>query len=165
MNHLKRFNELNTETYLSAADRLSRNHPERAKALRRWVERDIDIDYISPLPFEIDGDTFYLTKVKLDKELNKYAPVTFRMRSTDDELSGSIFAGGVKDPTDIHSALITGNEIKYGRKKNRNWVDCGNLKFSSRKEAREFIKLIEQETGEKWSNITKLTINDIYKSK
>jgi hypothetical protein len=46
MKHIKTYKifELRDNTYLSAADRLEQNHPERAKSLRKWIDDEYTVE-------------------------------------------------------------------------------------------------------------------------
>ena len=76
MKHLskyKTFERLNDETYLSAADKLKRNHPERSSRLKKWVDdkQNIDINYIDPRQMQAMGGIYYITNVIVEDYMDE----------------------------------------------------------------------------------------------
>ena len=175
MKYLKRYKtfELKDETYLSAADKLQRNHPNRAKSLRKWVDdkQTSDIDYIDPRPLNAMNNVYYITDIVLNT-LVKGDEIRVTLESVNDVYTLVIW--NWVDVDNIYNGL-TSMLLNYGTP----WGSPGYNKriddktlglpgnefpdifyFSDSKYAKIFMDIVEKETGDK----LKFTINDIYKS-
>lgn len=178
MKYLQKYKtfELKGETYLSAADKLQRNHPDRAKNLRKWVDdkQTSDIDYIDPRPLNAMNNIYYITNVLVqdyhtsDDDKN----IIVDLKSVNDIYSLSILNFNGERTTSIGMQY---NINTYGspwgppgyskRKDDPSLGMMGNefpteFHFDDRKSAKIFMDIVEKEAGEKLL----FSVNDIYKS-
>lgn len=180
--------ELKDETYLSAASKLSKNHPERAKKLRSFVDdrQSLDIDYLDPRSmngvFIWDGVTpkvsqnkYYITDVSVRPNILRNNYTLIKGNGNDIE----VLLESVNDRcTVVINNFYTDSEYvglpysiaNYGTP----WGSPGyhdkyqeiithfpsNFYFTDRKSARIFMEIVERESKEELV----FSINDIYKS-
>ena len=183
MKYLKKYKtfELNDETYLSAADKLQKNHPERSKNLRKWVDdkQTSDIDYIDPRPLNAMDNVYYITKVLVqdyhtsDDDKN----IIVDLKSVNDIYSLSILNfNGERVTFGIGTSIGMQYSINtygspwgppgYSKRKDDPSLDMmGNVfptefYFDDRKSARIFMDIVERESGQKLL----CSVNDMYKS-
>lgn len=178
MKYLKTIQELKSDTYLSAADKLEDLHPVRAKKLRQYVDdqQKVDINYLDPRPFHINNDIYYITNITNKEyeagegvlpegELIKRIDIEFKSTTTRDEKVSIILYNNeefIKDDIDLDGSPINRIRLLY----NNEWGEeverilSRSFFFDNRKEARAFITIIENELD------IKLLIkpNQIYKS-
>jgi hypothetical protein len=161
--------ELKTSTYISAANKLQSSHPKRAKDLRKWAhERENDIDYLDPRPFEIAGDYYYVVGV-VDgtKGSSPSSYINVEMKSANDIILASLLSksddSGMFEPILITAYYKNGH---YNEERNKDinlWSSgspYGGFRFKNRKDARTFVQIIENELGRKLN----IPLNKIYKS-
>ncbi len=174
MKYLKKYKafELKSSTYLSAADKLSKNHPERSKKLRQWVDNsgDVDINYLDPRPLYSKDNVYYITKVYVQPDdtfggLGNNIEVT--LESASDIYTLWIY-NWLSDGQ--HLTSVTNTIETYGTP----WASPGYTRkddqpimsfpdkfyLDDRKSARIFMEIVEKEAGEKLL----FSLNDIYKS-
>lgn len=166
--------ELNDETYLSAADKLKRNHPDRSNRLRKWVDdrQNIDIDYLDPRPMNAMGGIYYITNVLVydyNEDGNKTIVVDLESVSDTYNLTITNYRGD-NDYTGIKYDITTYGTPwgmpGYSTKKDDSTLGMlGNefpqvFYFSDRKSARTFMDIVRKESNE----TLLFSVNDIYKS-
>jgi hypothetical protein len=172
MKHLKPYTlfELRDNTYLSAADRLEQNHPERAKSLRKWVDDKytVDINYLDPRPLSAMNSIYYVTDVSVQPStegLDNAKSISVTLESVNDFyhiLINNYKQEGNEYIGILYSMRINGFPYYSTRTKKSGEYDDTHDKFyfSDRSSARSFIDIVQRESGEKLL----FTINDIYKS-
>lgn len=167
--HYKTF-ELKDETYLSAASKLSKNHPERAKRLRKWVDdkQNIDINYIDPRPLNAMGNVYYITDVSTETStLGEHEDVNIivELESVNDFYSLVIYNWRNSQFNGIDMTLnqygTPWGPPGYSRKDDTPIYEFpDNFYFSDRKSARIFMDVVKRESGQDLI----FSINDTYKS-
>ena len=181
MKHIKSYKvfELKSSTYLSAADKLDKFHPARAKKLRKWADeqQESDVNYIDPRTFYINNDVYYVTDISDEKytgfgdlsdTLLHRIDVTLSSSTTDDKIKIMLFNNREvieSDIKDFGTALDNVNIIRkdsWGDEHKRRFYSVTGKEFSfnNRKEARNFIQIIENYLGIKLV----LRANEIYKT-
>lgn len=141
MNNLRNFNELNRETYLSAANKLSNiGHKKRSDKLIKHSNRNIFLNEIDSHPFNINGEEYKITSAEIDE----YKRTNIEMKSTSDTIQ---LRYDVED-----GKLIITTPDKYSK--------INRFKFSNRKDARYFLNFINNKF--KFKNYNNLNINKIY---
>ena len=171
MKYLKRIFELKDETYLKAADRLEKNHPERSKNLRKFVDyrQTYDINYIDNRPLNAMNDIYYITDISTLKDgLNsENINIIIELESANNVVTLHIpnyipqydFLG-IKYNI-INYGTPWGDSVTYSNKNNLNpMIPKQDFYFSDRKSAINFIKILEDNIDDKLL----FSINDIYKS-
>ena len=173
MKYLKTFEKLNDETYLSAADKLEKNHQDRARNLRKFVDdqQNIDIDYLDPRPMYSKDNVYYVTDVNVVPDSNI-------------ERDGNNIDVLIESVTDSYTLMISNwNDDNQYSTSIENTIRNGgtpwfqppgyNTKgdkallvfpleffFKDRRSARVFKDIVERESGEKLL----CSVNDMYKS-
>ena len=143
VNNWKKFNELNSETYLSAADKLRNKHPDRAKELnnygkfRRW-EEDEDSGSLKTA----QGET-YLANIEVIS--NQENDVAFMGVNDDGDLFPIYSYDGRTSITDRKNARIFKNYLLSDK-----WFDT--------EDSNNLNKSIE----EYYEEFKKLSVNDLY---
>jgi hypothetical protein len=183
MKYLKTYKlyELKSDTYLSAADKLEDLHPARAKNLRQYVDdqQKVDIDYIDPRPFHINNDIYYITNITKQEyeagggleegELAMRIDITLKSTTTSDEWVEIVIFNNenfIKDDIKLDGSPINRVKIKYKEYVGTEWEEerertlSRRFFFETRKEARAFLSIIENELGIKML----IKANQIYKS-
>lgn len=172
MKHLKSYTvfELRDSTYLSAADRLEKNHPERAKSLRKWVDDKytVDIDYLDPRPLSAMNSIYYVTDVSVQPSiegLDNAKSILVTLESVNDFYH--IVINNYKQEDNVYIGIPYSMRVNgfpyYSTRANKSgkYDDTyDKFYFSDRSSARSFIDIVQRESGEKLL----FTINDIYKS-
>ena len=176
MKFIKRYKtfELKDETYLSAAERLEKNHPKRARRLRKHVDdrQNIDIAYIDPRPLKGMGhNTYYITNVRVQPNTiyDNIVEGNGNDIIVDLESVNDMFTLHINNfYTDNIYGALGHSMTQYGTP----WGVPGyssktkevimnfpsTFYFLDRKSARIFMEVVEKETGEKLL----FSINDIY---
>ena len=184
MIHLKSYKlfELKASTYLSAADKLDKLHPVRAKKLRKWADEkqqeiEDDVYYLDPRSFYLNNDVYYITDITEQKHkgggnlsdvLLHRINVTMSSSTTDDKIEIILFNNREVIDSDIEDygnaftnvSLVRKDE--WGDEYKRDFYSVTKKEFTlnNRKEARAFIQIIENELGIK----LELKANEIYKT-
>jgi hypothetical protein len=180
LKYLKTISELKDSTYLSAADGLERNHPERAQRLRKFVDDKymVDIDYIDPRPLLAMDGVYYVTSVQVDPSIdnNNLKTIQVCLESVNELCilainnyidEGNEYFGMLYDLKRTGFPYYAFRNSKTNKSMNSalsseimNILPSQVFYFSDRKSARAFIEIVESESGEKLL----FSVNDIYKS-
>lgn len=176
MRFIKRYKtfELKDETYLSTADRLEKNHPKRARALRKHVDdrQSVDIDYIDPRPLNgMGGNRYYITDVEVVPNETYVGRITkgngndiiVTLESVNDIFNLYIYnfytdsASGMTHH--INTYHTPWGPPGYSSKTKEMIMNFpSTFYFVDRKSARIFMEVVEKEAGEKLL----FSINDAY---
>lgn len=173
MKYLKSISELKDSTYLSAADKLERNHPKRASRLRKFVDDKytVDINYIDPRPLMAMDGVYYVTDVKVIQSIEGGTGKTIKVNlESVNEIcylninnyidEGNVYFGMLYDFNRSGLPFSSMRDSKTKSKPTELNIEKDVFYFSDRKSARSFIDIVERESGEKLL----FSINDIYKS-
>jgi len=139
MKHLKTFEELDTKTYISAADQLRKNHPERAQRL------DDHADEMDKLKSKSDDDKF--------ETYSRSVNGNYKLELIEIEDGSVTF---VDQRGAELKFLVTGeksNKMKYGGR-------YDDLTFTTRKDAIKFLDKVKSHKG-----FENLRVNDLYVSR
>jgi uroporphyrinogen-III synthase len=134
MKHLKKFEELNADTYRSAADKLRTNHPDRAKSLYDYADE------------KSDGSERYYVYTG-----GKFSDYYFEIKSIEDGKVTFI------DSNNYEMVFVPEGESLIWAENQRR--DKRALLFTNRKDARRFMK----ELGD-YKGFENVKINNLYKS-
>lgn len=173
MKYLMTISELKDSTYLSAADKLERNHPSRAAKLRKFVDDryTVDIDYIDPRPLSAMDGVYYVTGVKVTPSVDgdNLKTILVDLESVNEIChltinnyidEGNVYFGMLYDFNRSGLPFSSMRNSKTKLSPRELDIEKDVFYFSDRKSARAFIEIVESESGEKLL----FSVNDIYKS-
>ena len=181
MSRIKKVDELYKSTYISAADKLTGNHNDRANRLRDWAH-----EKGSPAKFDRDHPhRFYFSQYKqlhYNSDMNGYFSIVEIKRGNSSNYRSDICVYDVyfrsdynkkikiivlldSDPTWVELRL----SLPYSKSDTEEWTSGGSFLFEKRKDAIEFKKYLHESISDDEGpfkddeiNVSLININRMY---